>query len=105
MNPQQKTNSKKKRVQVTIEISEHFLRLLKAQVGLNNWSNMAEPYPRGGHTPAAALAVVVLAEARGAFPEQVHALTPMEWRPDIEAISAQRKVLLPQDERKGKGRK
>jgi len=80
-----------KRVQVTIEVSEHFLRMLKSTVELSGWGNLTEPYRP--HTAAATLAVVVLNEARGAPPEQVHAQIPHEWRPDIEAISDQRKVL------------
>ncbi len=80
-----------KRVQVTVEVSEHFLRMLKATVALSGWGNLTEPYRP--HTAAAVLAVVVLNEARGAFPEQVHAQIPHEWRSDIEAVSEQRKVI------------
>ncbi len=80
-----------KRVQVTVEVSEHFIVMLKATVGLSGWGNLAKPYRP--HTAAAVLAVVVLNEARGAFPEQVHAQIPHEWRPDIEAVSEQRKVI------------
>ncbi|MBW7934494.1 MAG: hypothetical protein H3C62_13000, partial [Gemmatimonadaceae bacterium] len=42
--------------------------------------------------PRAVLAVVALAEARGAPAEQVNALTPPEWRPHIDVVSAERRV-------------
>lgn len=78
-----------KRVRVTIEVDESFVRLLNAHVHLK----------RLGHEDCArdlavneVLAVVFLAEARGMLSEQVHTLTPPEWRPHIEAISDERSV-------------
>ncbi len=80
-----------KRVVVAIEVDEHFVRLLNAQVALS---------PRGlrglegsrSDTPSEVLARVALLEARGAFPEQIHAAIPNEWRPHIEVVSDLRRV-------------
>lgn len=44
-------------------------------------------------TPAQVLAVIVLGEARGALEEQIHAATPLEWRPHIEAVHKARRVI------------
>lgn len=84
-----------KKVRVTVELDEHFVRLLNANVGLSKWGEI----PLGGgeemqrqHTASEALAVVVLAEARGATEEQVHIVTPMEWRNNIRAVHELREV-------------
>ena len=79
-----------KRVTIAIEMDSHFIRMLKTTTHLRGLGNDKEEYKN--HTAADALAVVVLAEAIGAIPEQVHSLTPIEWRPHIQAISDYRKV-------------
>lgn len=82
-----------KRVRICLELDEHFVRLLNAQaVGLKGLG----PDLNRQHSPMEALAVVVLAEARGAWPEQVHLLTPPEWRPHLGAVPRLRRVLTEQ---------
>jgi len=76
-----------KRVTVTLKVDSEFVSLLHAAVHLAGLGP-----DRAQHTPIQALAVVFLAEAMGALPEQVHALTPIEWRPHIEAVSDARVV-------------
>lgn len=78
-----------KKVRIALELDERFVRLLKANVGLSN--------PDRRHTPSDALAVVVLAEARGALEDQVHILTPIEWRPHIRAVHELREVTEEED--------
>lgn len=78
-----------KRVRIYLELDEHFVRLLNAQVMLKGLG----PDLDRQHSPMEVLAVVVLAEARGALPEQVNFLTPPEWRPHLEAIHDLREVI------------
>lgn len=80
-----------KRVRITIELDEHFIRLLNAQIRIGGYGNCNENYRQ--HTPAMALAVAALYEARGGYPEQVHAQIPHEWRPHLEVIHDERKVF------------
>lgn len=63
-----------KRVRICLELDEHFVRLLNGQVGFKGLG----PDLDRQHSPMEVLAVVVLAEARGALPEQVNLLTPPE---------------------------
>jgi hypothetical protein len=77
-----------KRVQIVIEMDEHFVRLLNAQLTLKKIG----PNSDKQLSPMEVLAVVALAEARGAYPEEIHAMTPIEWRPHIEAITKSRLV-------------
>lgn len=78
-----------KRVRICLELDEHFVRLLNAQVMLKGLG----PDLDRQHSPMEVLAVVVLAEARGAVPLQVHLLTPPEWRPHLEALPPLRAVI------------
>jgi hypothetical protein len=48
--------------------------------------------PGGQITAIDCVAAIILAEARGALPKQVHMAIPHEWRPNIEAIHDARKV-------------
>ncbi len=84
-----------KRVRITIEVDEHFIRLLKAQIKIGCYGNLNEDYRQ--HTPAMALAVLALAEARGGLCEQVDAELPLEWRQHIQAIHDERKVIEVED--------
>lgn len=88
-----------KRVRVAIEMDEHFIRMLKANVELSGGMGGLDRQ----HTPADVLKRLVLAEARGATEEQVHSIIRPEWRPHIEAVSYLREVteedsLGPNDE-------
>jgi hypothetical protein len=77
-----------KRVRLTLEVDSEFVKLLQANVQLSGLLKE----DRGRLTPSQVLAVIVLGEARGALEEQIHAQTPPEWRPHIEAIHSERKV-------------
>lgn len=81
-----------KKVRVTIEVDEQFVRLLKANVQLSGLGNLRELAKQ--HQPMAVLGVVVLLEAMGQTPENIHAETPIEWRNNIEAISSERRVYM-----------
>ena len=83
----------KKRVKLTLEVDSQFVKLLQANVQLSGL--LGEDQPR--MAPMQVLAVVVLGEARGATEEQIHAMTPIEWRPHIEAIHSERKVTEIED--------
>ena len=80
-----------KRVTVAITLDAQFVRLLSANVELQMPGCISGNYHKQ-MTPSQVLALVVLLEARGAPEEQVHAATPPEWRPNIEAVHALRKV-------------
>lgn len=84
----------KKRVKLTLEVDSEFVKLLNANCQLSGL--LSDDAPR--MTPMQVLAVVVLGEARGATEEQIHARTPIEWRPHIEAIHSERKVTELPDE-------
>ena len=73
-----------------LEVDEHFVRLLNANVGLKT-GGFAELERRD---IAGVLAGIFLLEARGAHEEQIHAAIPPAWRPHIEAISDMRKVRI-----------
>ena len=93
-----------KRVRIALEVDEHFVRMLTATVMLDERTKMAltgrhvagDPSPRQ-LTAADVVAVVVLAEARGALPEQVQAAIPPEWRDNITALHALRAVRTSYD--------
>ncbi len=86
-----KMNPMSKRVTITLELSESFIRLLQAKCQLSEWTRWEE---NGRQIDTGAvLCLVVLGEARGATEEQIWAKTPMEWRPHIAAIHEERKVL------------
>jgi len=85
----------KKRVRLTLEVDSHFVKLLQANCQL---SGLLSEDPKR-MDPKSVLAVIVLGEARGMLEEQIHAQTPLEWRPHIEAIHSERKVTeLPDEE-------
>jgi len=79
-----------KRVRLTLELDAHFIRILNANMHLSGLMK-----DDGLHVldVRAVLARVVLAEARGAPSEQVHALTPLEWRGHIDVLPELRKVF------------
>ena len=77
-----------KRVRVTLEVDEEFVKLLNLNVCVQT-GGYAELEKRD---VTGVLAGVVLLEARGALPEQIHAAIPPAWRPHIEVISENRLV-------------
>jgi hypothetical protein len=78
-----------KRVRVTIEVSSHFVKMLQATCQAER---LIGEHQKDRLTALGALGAVVLGEARGAFPEQIHAMTPIEWRDHIEPVSEARVV-------------
>jgi hypothetical protein len=78
-----------KRVTVTIEVSEHFVRMLQASCQMGRLVGADQ---KDKLTALQVLGVVVLGEARGALPEQIHIMTPIEWRNDIEPVTEARIV-------------
>jgi len=75
-----------KHVTIGLRMDNEFIALLKANVEL------ARLRDKDQLTPSQQLALLVLAEARGAHEEQVHQCILPEWRPHIEAVSEIRKV-------------
>jgi hypothetical protein len=78
-----------KRVTVTLELSEHFIKMLQVTCQM---SRLIGSEQKDRLTALGVLGAVVLGEARGAFPEQIHAMTPIEWRDHIEPMSDKRSV-------------
>lgn len=83
-----------KRVRVTIEVDEHFVRLLQACCQLKGLLG-DKPKRRD---PMCVLAVLVLGESRGATEAQVREKIPIEWRSHLEAIHSERRVREVPDE-------
>lgn len=86
----------RKHVTVAIRMDSEFVKILNTHVQL------AHPGALSGDadkqlTPGAVLAVAILAEARGALPEQVHMAIPHEWRPHFEVLHDARKVEVHAD--------
>lgn len=75
-----------KRVRITLEVDAHFVRLLNANLQLNGTLS-GDREPDVLHI----LGIVALGEARGAPTEQVHIMTPPQWRPHIEAVHEERR--------------
>jgi hypothetical protein len=88
-----KINSTKptKRVTVAVKMDSHFVALLSAHVQLAYPGALTGDRDRR-LTPGGVLAVAILAEARGALPEQVHMAIPPEWRPHFEVLHDARRV-------------
>jgi hypothetical protein len=79
-----------KKVRITLELDSHFVSMLRATLSMRHALNI-ETQPQ--LTAVEALGVVVYGEARGAFESDINAMTPHEWRPHIEAIHSERKVM------------
>lgn len=80
-----------KKVRVTIEMDNEFLKQLRVNCTLQHLGNLKEDYRQ--HTAMQVLGLVALLEGMGATEDQIYAETPMEWRGNIQAISAERKVI------------
>lgn len=86
-------------VRITLELDQSMVKMLNANLQLSNktrWLTGADDPPP--LDAAGVVALVALAEARGATEEVIHAATPPEWRPHIRAIHEERRVLLGEDE-------
>lgn len=83
-----------KKVRVTIEVDQQFLRLLRANIEMNKavrgWLFNNED--AADITPPQVLGLLVYMEARGGTEEQIHASTPLMWRHNIEMIHSERRV-------------
>ena len=77
-----------KKVTIGLTVDSHFVKLLQAE------AMMGQLAERDRLTPGQQLALVALAEFRGAIPEQTHAAIPPCWRPHIEANSRARVVVI-----------
>ena len=75
-----------KHVTIGIRMDSEFVSLLRASVELSGLRHKDEL------TPIQQLALLALAEARGAHEEEVHILILPTWRPHIETVSELRKV-------------
>lgn len=85
-----------KHVKITLRLDSDFVKHLNLAVKLKHpqWNKGDYSGHTGQITAIDCLAVVALAEARGAFPEEVNAVIPHEWRPHIEAIHDARAVEI-----------
>lgn len=83
-----------KRVRLTIEVDEQFIRLLNANIQLTaaarGW--LLDTDEASHITPPQVLGLLVLMEARGGHPEEIAAKTPFMWRPNIDVIHEERRV-------------
>ena len=86
----------KKLVRVTIEVDDHFVRMLNATVSLGGLGNNRDNFKE--HTAADVLAVAFLGEARGALEEQIWSQIPHTWRPHIDVIHELRQVKVMENE-------
>jgi hypothetical protein len=90
----EKDHINSKRVRVTVEVDQSFLRLLQANIELTRnvrgWLHRDED--AGDITASQVLGLLVYMEARGGFPEQIGASTPFMWRPNIDVIHDERRV-------------
>ena len=81
-----------KHVTISIRMDSEFIKHLNLAMSLKHPKWFEGDYRRGKITAIDCIAVIALAEARGAHPAQVHSVIPHEWRPNIEAIHDDRKV-------------
>lgn len=75
-----------KKVTLSIKLDSTFVNLLNVSVQLGQLRKKDQL------TAIEQLALVVLGEARGALPEQIHATILSEWRPNIEVLHDARVV-------------
>lgn len=70
-----------KRVQVTIELSESFIRILNAKAHLSNWTRWVTKKGKPPALDAAGiLAWLILMEARGGLESDIRKATPPMWQ-------------------------
>lgn len=88
------TSKPDKRVRVTVEVDNSFLRLLSAQIQLDGRLHRhVTGEPEGQLTARDVLAILICAEARGAHEVEVDAIVPYEWRPHVDIIHEERRVI------------
>lgn len=87
-------SSNEKKVQLTIQVNNSFLRLLKAEIELSQMKKKADTDQA---TPSMLLALTVFAEARGALETQVDEIMSHIGRSDeLQVLHDQRKVVIPE---------
>jgi hypothetical protein len=74
--------TKSKRVRITLEVDATFVRLLHTNLNMKRGALKGEREL----DVLTALGVVAFCEMRGAKSEVAHAITPIKWRPHIEAV-------------------
>lgn len=82
----------KKKVRVTIEMDSEFVGLLKTNISLSKMGENGQP--SAYLDVAGVLAVVVASEAMGNLPENTWRLIPPIWRPHIDVVPEERKILV-----------
>lgn len=81
-------------VRLTIEMDAQFIALLHANCQLSEAiRKQMQDDPARQLDPKEVLAMLVLAEARGGTPEQIHAMTPLDWRAILELLHDERQVF------------
>lgn len=81
-----------KKVRVTVEMDSEFVGLLKANICLSKLDE--DKQPSVNLDVAGVLAVVVASEAMGNLPENTWRLIPPMWRPHIDVVPEERRVLV-----------
>ena len=81
-----------KKVRITLEIDNEFIRQLRINCTLQHLGNLREEGYRQ-HTAMQILGLITLMEGMGCLSEQIEAETPPEWRGHITSLSDQRLVI------------
>jgi len=102
--PKKKEDTRvEKHVRVTLELTASFVRKLVAKVALSRidtWLKAENDPPI--LDPSGILTLLVYAEVRGAFEEQIWLGTPMEWRDELGLVHNERRVYEVTSKRHGR---
>jgi len=83
-----------KRVRVTLEIDQQFIKLLRANIemtkAVRGW--LFNDEDAGDITPSQVLGLLVYMEGRGGTEAQISASTPFMWRSNVDVIHSERRV-------------
>lgn len=92
------TKAGSKRVRVTLEIDQQFIKLLRANIemteNVRGWLFNDHDDVAGDITPSQVLGLLVYMEGRGGTEAQISASTPFMWRPNIAVIHEERRVYV-----------
>ncbi len=87
-----------KTVRLTLELKESYVKLLDFRMNSQPSVHALLTSREGGQIDTLdVLGMLVLMEARGSFPEEIHAATPLEWRNELCLIHDQREVIEERD--------
>jgi hypothetical protein len=83
-----------KKVRITLELDQQFLRLLRANIEMNSATRgwLLGTDEASHITPSQVLGLLVYMEARGGTVEQISISTPFMWRSNIDVIHDERRV-------------